>query len=135
MSNSSRSSAEFMLQASHVMKALGHPVRLEIGKYLGRGEHSVAEIQNHLGLLQPLTSQHLRLMLRRGIVTFRREGTTCYYSIAGEFIHKVLACLAECEKLGIQSGNGSAALAERNGRARRVAAPVPNKRRTPARRA
>src|SRR3970282_2255631 len=108
MSATKSASAEFILQASRVMKTLGHPTRLEIGKYLRKKEHSVADIQNHLGLLQPLTSQHLRLMHRRGIVKFRREGTTCYYSIADEFIHKVLTCLAECER-GLLSGEGALA--------------------------
>jgi DNA-binding transcriptional ArsR family regulator len=113
MSAPKSASAEFILQASRVMKTLGHPTRLEIGKYLRKGERSVAEIQNYLGLIQPLTSQHLRLMHRRGIVKFRREGTTLYYSIADGFIHKVLACVAECERAGIperdasQSSNGA----------------------------
>ena len=107
MSATKSASAEFILQASRVMKTLGHPTRLEIGKYLRKGERSVAEIQNYLGLIQPLTSQHLRLMHRRGIVRFRREGTTLYYSIADHFIHKVLACVAECERAGIPERDAS----------------------------
>ena len=118
MSATKSASAEFILQASRVMKTLGHPTRLEIGKYLRKGERSVAEIQNYLGLIQPLTSQHLRLMHRRGIVKFRREGTTLYYSIADHFIHKVLACVAECERTGIPERDASRS-AESNGVRRR----------------
>ncbi|MBI2821604.1 MAG: winged helix-turn-helix transcriptional regulator [Acidobacteria bacterium] len=91
-------SAGFLLRASRVLKTLGHPTRLEIIKYLQEGERSVAEIQNHLRLIQSMTSQHLRLMYKRGIVKFRREGTTCYYSIANEFIHRILTCFTECER-------------------------------------
>ena len=119
MSDPKTASADIMLQASRVMKALGHPTRLEIGKYLRQGEHSVADIQRHLGLIQPLTSQHLRLMHRRGIVKFRREGTTCYYSIAGTFIHKVLACLDEFEPGILSAKEGAAALSKPDGAQRR----------------
>ncbi len=91
------SSAEFLLRASRILKALGHPVRLEMVKYLQDGEHSVAEIQNHLNIIQSVTSQHLRLMYKKGIVKYRREGTTRYYSIANEFIGKILTCFTECE--------------------------------------
>lgn len=72
-------------------------MRLEIIKYLQSGERSVAEIQNHLGMIQSMTSQHLRLMYKKGIVQFRRQGTTCYYSIANEFIYKILTCFTEGE--------------------------------------
>ena len=91
------SSAEFLLLASRILKALGHPIRLEIVKYLQGDEHSVAEIQNHLNIIQSVTSQHLRLMYKRGIVKYRREGTTRYYSVANEFIGKILTCFTECE--------------------------------------
>jgi ArsR family transcriptional regulator len=85
------------------MKTLGHPVRLEIVKYLRGGERSVGEIQHHLGLIQAVTSQHLRKLYKEGVVTFRREKTSYYYSIANEFIQKLLTCFTECEAK-IQSG-------------------------------
>jgi len=85
------------------MKTLGHPVRLNIIKYIQDGERTVTEIQTHLNLMQAVTSQHLRKLYKEKIVTCRREGTTCYYSIANEFIRKILACFSECE-MKIQSG-------------------------------
>ena len=94
----SNASAEFLLRASGVMKTLGHPTRLEIVKYLRNGERSVVDIQNHLEMIQSMTSQHLRLMYKKGVVKFRREGTNRYYSIANEFIHKILTCFTECER-------------------------------------
>ena len=90
-------SAGFLLRASRVLKTLGHPVRLEIIKYLKDHERSVAEIQRHIGLVQSMTSQHLRLMYKNGIVHFRREGTTVFYSIASPFIHRILNCFTEAE--------------------------------------
>jgi len=103
-SSSRGSSSDFLLRASAILKTLGHPVRLEIVKYLRYEEHSVAEIQKHLNLIQSVTSQHLRLLDRKGIVKWRPEGTTRYYSIANIFIHRILECFTECETL-IQSGD------------------------------
>ena len=91
-------SVEFLKQASNVIKALGHPLRLKIIELLEAGEKSVGQIHEHLNVSQPLASQHLRHMHSRGIVKFRREGTTYYYSIASEFIYKILDCVSECEQ-------------------------------------
>ncbi len=91
-------SVEFLNQASNIIKALGHPLRLKIIEILDAGEMSVGQIQEYLNVSQPLVSQHLRHMNRRGIVKYRREGTTYYYSIASEFINKMLDCVSECEQ-------------------------------------
>gem|GEM_PF-147629 len=96
-------SVNFFLGASRVMKTLGHPLRLNIIRYIQGGERTVTEIQTHLNLIQAVTSQHLRKLYKERIVTYRREGTTCYYSIANEFIRKILSCFSECE-MKIQSG-------------------------------
>lgn len=102
----SHKSVLFILQTSRVLKSLGHPIRLEMVKYLQDGERTVTEIQLHLGLEQAITSQHLRKMYKEGIVTFRREGTTYYYSLANEFIQVLINCFAGCEAK-IQSGEWS----------------------------
>jgi|TARA_B100000035_G_C21005106_1_gene556901 ArsR family transcriptional regulator len=96
-------SVQFLQSASRVIKALGHPTRLEIVEYLQTGEKSVSEIQERIDRIQPITSQHLSLMKERGIVKSRRKGTTIYYSIASEFINKILGCVSECQQK-IQSG-------------------------------
>ncbi|HIM83135.1 MAG TPA: ArsR family transcriptional regulator [Candidatus Marinimicrobia bacterium] len=96
-------SVQFLQSASSVMKALGHPARIKIVEFLQSDEKSVSEIQEHIGRIQPVTSQHLSIMRDRGIVISRRKGTTIYYSIANDFISKVLDCIAECQAK-IQSG-------------------------------
>ena len=37
-------------------------------------------------------------MYSKGIVKYRREGTTLYYSIASEFIHQILDSISECQE-------------------------------------
>lgn len=86
----------FLEKSSTVLKLLGHPIRIKIIEYLEQGEHSVGEIQNEINQIQAITSQHLRLMLRKGIVVNRREGTNLYYSIANDFIKGILKCIRNC---------------------------------------
>lgn len=90
-------SIEFIKSASTVLKILGNPTRLEIVEYLKPSEKSVGQIQRYLGVIQPVTSQHLRFMYKNGILKYRRSGITYYYSIANEFIYKILDCLSECQ--------------------------------------
>lgn len=86
----------FLEKTATVLKLLGHPIRIQIIEYLEKGEHSVGEIQDEIGQIQAITSQHLRLMLRKGILVNRREGTSLYYSIANDFIRNILKCIRNC---------------------------------------
>ncbi len=58
------------------------PVRLKIMWLLGRGEKTVSELAEQIGLYVPNVSQHLRVMRAVGAVTTRREGRAVYYRIA-----------------------------------------------------
>ena len=86
-------SAELLSRVGTVLKALGHPVRLQIIRYLATGERRVGEIQQYTGLSQPITSQQLRLMHQKGILDTRREGNMVYYFIANDFIWKIIDCM------------------------------------------
>jgi DNA-binding transcriptional ArsR family regulator len=89
--------AQFLEQAAKVLKVLGHPIRIQIIEFLETGEHTVGEIQNEIDQIQAVTSQHLRLMLRKNIVKYRREGTSLRYSINNEFITNILRCIRNCD--------------------------------------
>jgi len=66
-------------QASEILKALGHPVRLQIVAGLIKDECNVSQIQKILRLPQSTISQHLKILKSAGIIEGRREGTkTCY---------------------------------------------------------
>ena len=88
-------STEFIQMAARILKTLGHPDRIKIVEYLEDGEKTVGQIQREFNLLQPVTSQHLKVMFDRDIVTFRQEGTRYYYSLANKFIIKILDCMSE----------------------------------------
>ncbi|MDP6500012.1 MAG: metalloregulator ArsR/SmtB family transcription factor [Candidatus Marinimicrobia bacterium] len=91
-------STEFIQMAARILKTLGHPDRIKIVEFLENGEKTVGQIQREFNLLQPVTSQHLKVMHDRDIVTFRQEGTHYYYSLANKFIIKILDCMSEVQE-------------------------------------
>ena len=98
-------SSEFIQTAARILKTLGHPDRIKIVKFLEEGEKTVGQIQREFNLLQPITSQHLKVMYDRDIVTFRQEGTRYFYSLANNFIIKILDCMSEVQDK-LNSGEG-----------------------------
>ena len=86
-------SFELLTHVGSVLKTLGHPSRLQIIRYLALGEQCVSDIQAHIGLSQPSTSQQLRIMADKNILARRRDGNVIYYRVANEFIWKILDCM------------------------------------------
>lgn len=76
-------------------RALAHPVRIRILEVLGTGERSVQELQQALGLDQPVVSQQLAVLRGKNIVTPRKVGTTVRYALSDPLISKLLAVARE----------------------------------------
>lgn len=72
---------ESVAKAVDLLRAMSHTSRLQILCHLREREHSVTELEGLLGERQSTVSQHLARLRSDGIVTFRREGKTIYYSI------------------------------------------------------
>ncbi len=77
------------------LKALGHPIRLQVIEYLKGGEASVGKIVDALGVEQSNLSRHLATLRELGILHARQEKTTVFYSIHDHDIFKVLRPIAE----------------------------------------
>lgn len=71
-------------------RALAHPVRIRILEALVRGELSVGEIQQQLGLEQSLVSQQLSILRAKSIVTARKNGTTVRYTVRDPLLAELL---------------------------------------------
>jgi DNA-binding transcriptional ArsR family regulator len=65
-----------------ILKALAHPIRFEIVKYLLDQPLCVCELKEHLAFSQPNLSQHLRVLKEAGIVDSEKVGTQIHYHIA-----------------------------------------------------
>jgi len=71
----------FRMQAE-ILKALAHPVRLEVLHLLGRREVPFGELQLALGITKANLSQHLAVLRKARIVTDRRRGVNALYRLA-----------------------------------------------------
>lgn len=77
------------------LKALSHPLRLQIIEFLKSGEQKVGTISRKLGIPQSSLSRHLLLLREGGILKSRQEGTVIFYAIENAEIFKVLRPIAE----------------------------------------
>ena len=65
-----------------IMRAMGHPVRLNILRILAkqeRGECCCADVTDELTLAQSTVSQHIKVLLDAGLIERKPRGTrNCY---------------------------------------------------------
>ncbi|MFC1761729.1 ArsR/SmtB family transcription factor [Planctomycetota bacterium] len=88
-------------RVAEVLKAVAHPVRLQIVALLETRERCVGEIMEAVGGKQAVTSQQLTVMRTRGVLATRREGTKIYYRINNPNVIKLLHCMYDhCDSKG-----------------------------------
>ncbi len=81
-------------QVADVLKALGNARRLMLlCKLVEHGEMTVSDLARDVGLSQSACSQHLAKMRDEGLVAFRRESQTLWYTIADPRVQTLLATL------------------------------------------
>lgn len=78
---------------AEVLKAVAHPVRLQIVELLEHKEMCVGDIVDALGGKQAITSQQLNMMKDKGVLGCRRDGTKVYYRIENKNVIKLLHCV------------------------------------------
>jgi DNA-binding transcriptional ArsR family regulator len=71
-------------------RALAHPVRIRILELLVKGDRSVQELQEALGLEQPVVSQQLAVLRASQIVSGRKEGVSVRYAVRDPLIATLL---------------------------------------------
>ncbi len=81
-------------KGSQILKALAHPVRMEIIDRLGKNGCNVSAIQKNIGLPQSTISQHLKVMKNAGILSSRREGTRVCYKMEIKDIRRIVRMLS-----------------------------------------
>ena len=72
---------EVAQEQAEICKIFGNPNRILILWVLGSHEMSVGDISEAIHSTLPNTSQHLRLMRDKGVLTCRREGHVIYYRV------------------------------------------------------
>ena len=82
-------------EQARILRAMGHPVRLQILEILTRGPACVCELIDATGKHQACISQHLMLLRQTGLVRRTRVGLNMRYEIATESIKKILKCVLQ----------------------------------------
>jgi DNA-binding transcriptional ArsR family regulator len=78
-------------QTAEMMKALGHPTRLQILEVLSEeGESCVCHLENRLGQRQAYISQQLARLREADIVVDRREGLFIFYALRDNALGNLL---------------------------------------------
>lgn len=65
-----------------MLKALAHPVRLQIVEILSRlgGQVCVCDIESQFDLSQPTISHHLKVLRQAGLIDAQQRGVWVYYT-------------------------------------------------------
>ncbi len=85
---------------AEVLKAVAHPVRLQIIELLEKKEMCVGDIVKAVGGKQAITSQQLNMMKDKGVLECRRDGVKVYYRIGNKNVIKLLHCVNDHCKRG-----------------------------------
>ena len=80
---------------SETLKAVAHPVRLQIVNILMKGERSVGDLVKTLGTKQSLTSQQLSILKSRGVLKSRRNGNVVYYSLENSGVKNIMSTILQ----------------------------------------
>ncbi len=98
-------------QVAALVKALAHPVRLQILQILQtEGEACVCHLEVVLGQRQPYISQQLMRLRDAGLVVDRRDGMNVFYALADEQIALVLDTALEAAQALAAAGGKTLAL-------------------------
>ncbi|MFC1551237.1 ArsR/SmtB family transcription factor [Candidatus Latescibacterota bacterium] len=78
---------------AETLKAVAHPIRLQIVNILMNGERSVGELVKKLGTKQSLTSQQLSILKSRRVLRSRRNGNVVFYSLEHTGMKNIIAAI------------------------------------------
>lgn len=73
-----------------IAKAAAHPHRLVLLEHLAQGERNVDALAATAGLTVANASQHLKSMLRAGLLSARRDGKFTFYRLADDSVLDLL---------------------------------------------
>ena len=80
---------------AEVAKAIAHPLRIAIVDFLKDGEQCVCEVTKHVGAKRSNVSRHLAVMLKGGIVEYRKDGLRMMYSLKAPCVLNFLGCVTQ----------------------------------------
>ncbi|MCW6074664.1 transcriptional regulator [Clostridium sporogenes] len=73
-----------------IFKAIGHPVRYKIMKFLCEGEKCVCKLNEEFEYSQANLSQHLRILKDAGLVKSEKVGLEMHYRLYNDKIKDII---------------------------------------------
>ncbi len=89
--------AQYKNQA-RILKALAHPTRLFIVEELARGERSVRELTDMIGVEMPTVSRHLSVLRNAGILADDKRGLQVFYSLRVPCVLNFFKCVEAVQR-------------------------------------
>ncbi|HXW08191.1 MAG TPA: metalloregulator ArsR/SmtB family transcription factor [Vicinamibacterales bacterium] len=81
---------ELQVFKAQFFRALAHPTRIRLLEILVRGGRTVQELQEKLGLDQPVVSQQLAVLRHQGVVSAQKEGVSVRYALRDPLVGALL---------------------------------------------
>ncbi len=78
---------------AEIAKAIAHPLRIAIIDFLKNGEQCVCDIAEYVGSERSNVSRHLSVMVRAGLLEYRKEGLKVIYTLKCVCITDFFACV------------------------------------------
>ena len=78
---------------AQIIKALAHPLRLEIVDVLAKGERCVEDTARAVGAERANVSRHLMVLASADLLNSRKEGLNVYYSLKCPCIMNFFDCV------------------------------------------
>jgi ArsR family transcriptional regulator len=89
------------------LKAIAHPLRLQILDALRREPECVCHLSAALDKPQPYISQQLAILRNAGVIADEREGANVFYRLAGAEVGGMVEAALGPLQPGEQASNGS----------------------------
>ncbi len=87
---------------AELLKALAHPVRLQILHYLGGQKNCCCnEICACIPLAQSTISQHLKILSNAGVIDYQPCGNTSQYSLNAASLENILKTIGQLNEIAI----------------------------------
>ncbi len=90
---------EKLENASEMLKAIAHPIRIAIVDMLSKNKSlSVTEIHEALNIEQAVASHHLSILKNKGVLLSERSGKNSFYSLKHQRLSQIIECIDKCQK-------------------------------------
>jgi len=86
------------IRRADTLKALGHPIRLQLVDLLIASPHNVGELAEKLKLQSAIVSQQLKILRLSGLVAVDKRDGRSYYRLANPHLPRLFDCLRSCDE-------------------------------------